>query len=921
MRRGLGFVSWLVLSACAGLPRGPVLPETSFRLRELKLANGLRVIVEEDHATPLVGVFTVVGVGSSGDPAGRAGLAHLLEHLAFRAKPGGKDTAWNQLEGAGVGFLNASTSFDETVYMNVGTRDLLPKLLSIEVGRMVDPLNGVDQSVVDVEREVVRNELRQRGENAIGPALNFMQEAVFPEGHPYARPIGGSHESLSAITLDDVKKFALGNYRPDNMTLLIIGDVDLEHIEATLKQALPSPVFEPRQSRTSTPSRLAATGTEPPAPPQLLLAKKFATVPTPELWVVWSLPRGFDANDAVMLDFLSAQANQELSTASGDPDVVSVSAFAVPGAAASMLVVKATLRKGDHVERSLERVLDQVVKLWSGGVGRDDGADDAQLVMANEYVFSRMRNQAAVQLTVEAESLMTRGVSRVTAAHFTGDPLTYGRQLKALAEISPAQVSTFAAKYLPRARARAVLVSPYVANDQAVVAGPAGLAPAQTLPMSTPLSPERVRELGRAHMAHAKLETVVSAKREHIEETLPNGLKVVVHKRPHALPVAAVELTFTRGNGGAEPKGATQLGEYLAEPRSHAYRGSFGISWSSSISLDRSRVMATGSAGNVPNMLAHLSERVTSMHVDTLMLSTFRTDAADALEAVDELPALKGERALQQALFRGHPWGVTSALKDARSLSSGDVDGWYERAWSPDNAVLVVTGDLDAEATFLEVKKWLGEWPRVKNPFPAAPPVTFREAPVELLVTHQPNATQAQVTLACLADGSTFERSLANQLLASVLGTALFEKIRGELGASYGFSGFSGQLVGGVSDVEWQGSIENSRLTAAMGVMGKLMRDFGKDTLTDRALERARWDVARQSTMAGSTSPSTAETFTRRVLAGHQTTEEDVALFDSLAALSREDLLAAWKQCHGHMVMSVVGDEETVRFATQSTSF
>lgn len=917
MRHGLSWVL-LALSACAGLPRGPVLPETSFRMRELKLANGMRVIVEEDHATPLVGVFTVVGVGSSGDPAGRAGLAHLLEHLAFRAKPGGKDTAWNQLEGAGVGFLNASTSFDETVYMNVGTKDLLPRLLAIEVGRMVDPLSGVDAAVVDVEREVVRNELRQRGENSIGPAFNFMQEAVFPEGHPYARPVGGSHESLSAITFDDVKQFALKHYRPDNMTLLIIGDVDLEHIEAVIKQGLPSPVFEPKASRALTPSRLAATGKEPPEPPKTQLTRKFATVPTPELWVVWSLPRGFDANDAVMLDFLSVQANQELSGAAGDPDVVGVSAFPVPGAEASMLVVKATLRKGDHVERSLERVLDQVVKLWSGGVGRDDGADDAQLVMFHEYAFSRMRNQAAVQLTVDAESLMSRGVSRVTAAHFTGDPLTYGRQLKALAQINPAQVSSFASKYLPRARARAVLVSPFLAGDQAVVAGPAGLAPAQTMPMSTPLSPERVRELGRAHMAQAKLETVVTAKREHIEETLPNGLKVVVHKRPHALPVAAVELTFTRGSGGTEPKGATQLGEYLADPRAHAYRGSFGISWSSSISMDRSRILATGSAGNVPNMLAHLSERVTSMHVDSSALGEFRTHLVDALEAVDELPALKGERALQQALFRGHPYGVTSVLKDARSLSGGEVDGWYERAWSPDNAVLVVTGDVDAEATFVEVKKWLGEWQRVKNPFPPAPAIAFRDAPVEVLVTHQPNATQAQVSLGCLADGTTFQRSLANQLLASLLGTTLFEKIRGELGASYGFSGYSGLLVGGVSEVQWQGSIENSRLTAAMAVMAKVMKDFEKETLTDRALERARWDVARQATMAGSTSPSTAETFTRRVLAGHKTAEVDFALFDSLAGLGREELLAAWKQCHGHMVMSVVGDEELVRWATKS---
>ena len=90
-------VGCLVLMGCVSLPRPgrPSMPDVQFRMRDFRLADGMRIIVEEDHASPLVGVFTVVGVGSSGDPDGRAGLAHLIEHLAFRARPGGKGTAWN----------------------------------------------------------------------------------------------------------------------------------------------------------------------------------------------------------------------------------------------------------------------------------------------------------------------------------------------------------------------------------------------------------------------------------------------------------------------------------------------------------------------------------------------------------------------------------------------------------------------------------------------------------------------------------------------------------------------------------------------------------------------------------------------------------------------------------------------------------
>lgn len=911
----------VVVCGCSTLPRGPVLPDTRFRMRELKLANGLRVIVEEDHATPLVGVFTVVGVGSAGDPDGKAGLAHLLEHLAFRARPGGKDTAWNQLEGAGVGFLNASTSFDETVYMNVGTKDLLPRLLNIELGRMIDPLSGVDQGVLDVEREVVRNELRQRGENAIGPAFNFIQEAVFPSGHPYSRPVGGSHESLSAIQLDDVKKFALQHYRPDNMTMLIIGDVDLEHIEETIKQALPSPVFFPRPVKTATPSRLAATGAEPPAPPETLLVTRNATVSTPELYVVWSLPRGFDAGDAVLLEFLSALADAELSEATGDPDVVGVSAFPIAGAQASMLVVQAKLKRGDDPRRSLERVLDQVVKLWSGTMGRELAMSDAAITIEREYVFSRQRNFAAVQLTVDAENIMSRGTARASAAHFTGDPLMYGRQLKALAQVSPGQVSSFAEKYLARARARAVLVMPFTGTEAGKANGPTGLAPTEALAMTTELSAERVRELGRAHMAQAKLETVVKAKREHIETVLPNGLKVVIHKRNYALPIAAAQLTFTRGTGDGEPKGAPALGRYVASPKASAYGGAYGIAWRSAMQLDRSRILATGSAGNVPNMLAHLSERVTSMNVDTGVLSFYRAEAASTLEASDQLPVAQASRAVTASLFRGHPWGSVATARDAKDLSAGEIEDWYERAWSPDNAVLVVTGDLDAEKTLAEVEQWLGPWKKVNKPFAPAPPVTYRQGPVELISTPQAGSTQAQVRLACLADASTHSKALANELLASVIGTALFEKIRGELGASYGFGGGAELLVGGAGRIEWGGSIENARLPQAMAVLGKVMKNFEGETLTDRALERARWSVARSATMGQATSPLTAEVFTERVLAGHKTAELDAALFDSLAAIGKAEVVDAWKRCHGHMALSLVGDEARIGEAAKGVEF
>lgn len=925
----MGALTCVALMSCATLPRPgkPAMPDVQFRMRDFRLANGMRIIVEEDHASPLVGVFTVVGVGSSGDPKGREGLAHLIEHLAFRASPYNRGTAWNQLENAGVGFLNAQTWFDYTMYEEVGTKDLLPTLLTIEAGRLFTPLVGVDQKAFDVEREVVRNELRQRGENAMGPAFSFLQEAAFPPSHHYSRPIGGGHESLNTVTFDDAKKFVAENYKPSNMTMLIIGDVDLDHVHEALVKALPMSVFQPLPpTKEPFPSRMSGAQVEPPEPPAAKLIRRNSTVASPELYVVWSLPRSFDS-ETVLLDFVESAASRELSGAFfSDPDIVNVQVLTIPGVEASMLVAAVTLRKGDHVDRSYERVLDQLVKLWaSGDAGREMGAVTSATgaAMAEEANFMHQRNDAVMKMTLDAENLMARGSARLTAAHFTGDPLVYTRRLHALAEVSPSRVAHFAETYLKRDRARAVLVEPFPPNSKDATPAATGLGSTTADSNTASFSPDAVKKLGNAYLAKAKNETVVRAKRDHIEETLPNGLRVVVHKRENSLPVAVVELVMATGSAGTLPKGAGELGMQMASPRKHTFgRGAdFGIGWSQRVGADRSTITGSGASGNVSNMIAQLSERVTSMHVEDGNLAFFKTDVADYLEKTEQLPLVKADRDLRAQLFTGHPFADTALIADQRKLSSSDIEGWFERAWGPSNAVLVVTGDIDAEKVFADVKQYLGGWAASANAFkPVEAPKPRAEAAPTVLVTNQPGASQAQFHLACLADSSQLTQELANETASKLLATELFNKIRGELGASYGFNGGSTSYLGGVSRLDWVGSIENTRLSQALSLISGMFKGFETSVLTDKNLERARWSVARESTLENATTESVAAAISHEVLMGRK--PDDIGLlFETLANVGRPQVSAAWKQCQGGLVISIVGDEDVIRAALKTTDF
>src|SRR5262249_35610036 len=155
-----------------------------------------------------------------------------------------------------VGEINAMTAADVTTYYAAGARDTLPDLLRLEGQRMADPLAGIDENVLATERAIVRNELRERiGSGIAGSLQAWIHSAVFPADHPYARSPSGNDESLARIGLADVQRVAKLYYRPDNMTLMIAGDVDLSRIREMLSKSLPPRVIGDGSDPTEPPKR------------------------------------------------------------------------------------------------------------------------------------------------------------------------------------------------------------------------------------------------------------------------------------------------------------------------------------------------------------------------------------------------------------------------------------------------------------------------------------------------------------------------------------------------------------------------------------------------------------------------------------------------------------------------------------------
>ncbi|HEX9109406.1 MAG TPA: pitrilysin family protein [Longimicrobiales bacterium] len=191
------------------------------------LPNGLNVILSQDHATPTVAVDVMYHVGSKNEQPGRTGFAHLFEHVMFTGSGHVPYGLHDKLtEGVGGG-NNGSTNNDVTTYFETIPSNYLEDALWLESDRMGWLLDALDAAKYNAQRDIVKNERRQRVDNQpYGRADEVISAAIYPKGHPYSWPVIGSMADLSAASIEDVKNFFRLYYAPNNATLTIVGDFD-----------------------------------------------------------------------------------------------------------------------------------------------------------------------------------------------------------------------------------------------------------------------------------------------------------------------------------------------------------------------------------------------------------------------------------------------------------------------------------------------------------------------------------------------------------------------------------------------------------------------------------------------------------------------------------------------------------------------
>ena len=218
--------------------KAPQNPELNIQFQSMTLKNGLKVIFHIDRSDPVVAVALTAHVGSAREKTGRTGFAHLFEHLLFLESEnlgkGGLDQMSARIGGSGA---NGSTSRDRTNYFQTVPRNALEKMIWAEADKLGFFINTVTEPVLAKEKQVVKNEKRQGVDNRpYGHTQYVIDKNLYPEGHPYSWQVIGSLEDLQNATLQDVKEFFSRWYVPNNVSLVISGDFDLEQTKKWVHQ-------------------------------------------------------------------------------------------------------------------------------------------------------------------------------------------------------------------------------------------------------------------------------------------------------------------------------------------------------------------------------------------------------------------------------------------------------------------------------------------------------------------------------------------------------------------------------------------------------------------------------------------------------------------------------------------------------------
>jgi zinc protease len=766
--------------AAASTQKAAPLALPTIKYEKYTLANGLDVIMSEDHRLPLVSTNIWYHVGPANELPGRTGFAHLFEHMMFEGSkhvPGNAHIRY--LEAAGASDLNGTTDFDRTNYFETLPSNQLELALWLESDRMGYLPDKLDQASLTNQQDVVRNERRQSIENSpYGIVEEGMFHLLFPKAHPYHADVMGSHADIQSAKLEDVRNFFKLYYAPNNASLAIVGDFDPVQTKQWVEK-----YFGPLRRGAPVPKIAAVT------PP--ITAERRAVihdqVELPRVYMAWLTTPIFKPGDAdadLASSILGGGKSSRLykKLVYEKQIALDVSASQESLILGSVFEIVVTARPG-HTAAEMEKAVDDELAGF-----RKSGPTAVEL--------DRARNGVETGMIEGLERLGGFGgvADRLNEYnHYLSNPGYFPQDVQRYQSATTESIRAFAEEQL-KPTARVVV---YGIPGKPDLGPDVPTPPNQAKGKSTGGESVNADAPWRENPPKPGPERALNLPSPEMFK-LSNGLTVYYHFRPE-LPVVAADLVFNTGSGanpvdkpglasftanmlqqGTDSRNAMQIADEAAL---------LGTALSSSAGMDSSSVGASSLTKNFSGLLDLISDVV--LHPTFPPQEVERRRASRLAAFADERsdPETIGRRVAASALFGpNNPFGYDSAGTEPsiKAMTREEMMNFWKTNYVPNNAALVVSGDIPLPQLKALAESKLGSW---KGGEFSVPPIGAAESTkAKVVIVDRPGAQQTMMGLAQLGVPRSTPDYPALEVMNSELGGLFSSRINLNLREEHGYT-------------------------------------------------------------------------------------------------------------------------------------
>lgn len=834
-----------------------------------KLANGLTLIIHEDHSDPIAHVDITYHVGSAREELQKSGFAHFFEHMMFQGSENVADEEHFKLISDAGGTLNGTTNTDRTNYFETAPSNQLELMLWMEADRMGFFLDAVTQEKFEVQRETVKNEKGQNLDNRpYGPSREIMAAALYPYGHPYSWLTIGKLEDLDRVNVEDLKKFFMRWYGPNNATLTVGGDVNpQEVVKMAEKYFGVIPAGPEVESMSLEPvvldaNRYVSCVDKNIRFPALLLS--FPTVPNyhPDEAPLDCLADILGGGKSSFLAKKFVQTNKAIQASSGHPcnelaGTFTINIYAFPDAVLA------------DVEKEIQEVLEE---FETTGVTQAD-VDKFKISMESNFINGLASVSGKVSQLASFET-------------FLGNPNGIKTNLERYKNFTKEDVLRVYNKYI---KGKPSIVLSVLPNEETAPAKEdnftpvtEGDSPFQTtdysgLSYTRPTGDTFDRSI-RPKPGASPLVKVP----DFWSEKLNNGIKVI-GTNTNEIPVVALQLNINGGHRmdmyAPDKAGLAVLTASLMNESTQNYSAEQIeeelLKIGSSIDINADNAETTISVNALKKNLGRTMELVEEVLYRPKFsqedFERIKKRQLESLKSQEKDPSSIAYNVYQRLLFGDdHINAIPTSGTEAsvNNITLADVQDFYNKYYAPELSELVVVGDI-SEKEAMSSLGFLNNW---KTKSAKLPEFTAAKAPgkTKIYLVDKENAPQSQIYIGYVTDmkydvtGDYFKSNLMNYALGGAFNSRINLNLREDKGWTYGARSY-------FNSDDHQGPYTaraGVRADATAGAVSEFMKEitnYKADGITDDELTFMRNSIG-QSDARSYETPSQKARFLSRIV-------------------------------------------------------